>query len=81
MKKGAVWGRDLVIANPKKKSRSKWYQSIQNFLENKIGKKKFEKRCRVGAPFSDCQSKKKVALGEVPIESEFPGEQNGQKKF
>ncbi len=25
--------------------------------------------------------KKKVALGVVPIDSEFPGEQNGQKKF
>ncbi len=41
LKKGAVWGRDLLIANPKKK----------------------------------------VALEMVSIDSEFPGEQNRQKKF
>ncbi len=48
LKKKAVWGRDLLIANLKEKSRSKWYQSIQNFLENKINKKNFEKKFMLG---------------------------------
>ncbi len=43
LKKGAVCGRDLVIANPKKRSRSEWCQSIQNFLENKMDKKNLKK--------------------------------------
>ncbi len=47
-KKDAVDGRQLVIANPKKRSRSEWCQSIQNFLENKIDKKNFEKKFMLG---------------------------------
>ncbi len=52
-------GRHLVIANPKKRSRSEWCQSIQNFLENKMDKKKFEKRGRDGHHLVIANPKKK----------------------
>ncbi len=46
-----------------------------------MDKKNFEKRERDERHLVIANPKKKVALRVVPIDSEFPGEQNRQKKI
>ncbi len=46
-----------------------------------MDKKNFEKRGCDGRHLVIANKKKKVALGVVPIDSEFPVEQNRQKNF
>ncbi len=73
-----------MIDNKKKRSSSKWYQSIPNFLENKINKKKFEKKFMLGRDLvntSNSLNSKPIELRVVSIDSECYRECPEQKKI